>query len=76
LTARSDVELHIAFGLGATPGSRGRSSGATTSSRCSVVPGHKLIGTTQHYIVEAENRGATFGTPFPPLPACLLDVDV
>jgi len=30
--------------------------------------GHKLIATTQRYIVEAENRGATFGTPFPPLP--------
>jgi integrase len=34
--------------------------------------GHKLISTTQRYIVEAENRGATFGTPFPPLPACLV----
>jgi hypothetical protein len=34
--------------------------------------GHKLIGTTQRYIVEAENRGATFGTPFAPLPAALV----
>jgi len=34
--------------------------------------GHKLISTTQRYIVEAENTGATFGTPFPPLPACLI----
>jgi hypothetical protein len=34
--------------------------------------GHKLIATTQRYIVEAENRGATFGVPFPPLPASLL----
>jgi hypothetical protein len=25
------------------------------------------------YIVEAENTGATFGTPCPPLPAALLD---
>jgi hypothetical protein len=25
------------------------------------------------YIVEAENTGATFGTPFPALPAALLD---
>ena len=34
--------------------------------------GHKLIATTMRYIVEAENRGATFGTPFPRLPASLL----
>jgi integrase len=34
--------------------------------------GHKLISTTQRYIVEAENRGATFGSPFPPLPAGLV----
>jgi integrase len=34
--------------------------------------GHKLIGTTQRYIVEAENRGATFGTPFASLPAALV----
>jgi hypothetical protein len=26
--------------------------------------GHKLISTTQRYIIEAENRGATFGEPF------------
>ena len=35
--------------------------------------GHKLISTTQRYIVEAENRGASFGVPFPELPACLLE---
>ena len=35
--------------------------------------GHKLIGTTMRYVVEAENRGATFGTPFPPLPRELVD---
>ena len=35
--------------------------------------GHKLISTTQRYIIEAENRGATFGVPFPPLPASLID---
>jgi integrase len=35
--------------------------------------GHKLIATTQRYIVEAENRGATFGVPFGPLPASLLE---
>jgi integrase len=34
--------------------------------------GHKLIATTQRYIIEAENRGATFGTPFPTLPPSLL----
>jgi hypothetical protein len=34
--------------------------------------GHKLISTTQRYVIEAENRGATFGTPFPPLPADLI----
>jgi integrase len=35
--------------------------------------GHKLIATTMRYVVEAENRGATFGVPFPPLPPALLD---
>jgi hypothetical protein len=35
--------------------------------------GHKEIDTTQRYIVEAENRGATFGAPFPPLPESLLE---
>ncbi len=35
--------------------------------------GHRLIATTMRYVVEAENRGATFGVPFPALPACLLD---
>jgi len=34
--------------------------------------GHKLIGTTMKYIVEAENRSPKFGTPFPPLPLSLL----
>ncbi|HXN33960.1 MAG TPA: hypothetical protein VN894_18965 [Polyangiaceae bacterium] len=34
--------------------------------------GHKLISTTQRYIIEAENRGATFGEPFPELPAALV----
>ncbi|HEY3819657.1 MAG TPA: tyrosine-type recombinase/integrase [Polyangiaceae bacterium] len=35
--------------------------------------GHRLIATTMRYVVEAENRGASFGVPFPVLPACLLD---
>jgi integrase len=34
--------------------------------------GHRLIQTTMRYAVEAENRGASFGTPFPRLPAALL----
>jgi integrase len=34
--------------------------------------GHRLIATTMRYIVEAENAGAAFGVPFPPLPAALL----
>lgn len=34
--------------------------------------GHKLIGTTMKYVVEAENRSAAFGSPFPPLPLSLL----
>jgi integrase len=33
--------------------------------------GHRLIATTMRYIVEAENAGAAFGVPFPPLPASL-----
>ena len=33
--------------------------------------GRKLISTTQRYIIEAENRGATFGDPFPVLPRSL-----
>jgi hypothetical protein len=35
--------------------------------------GHKRLETTMRYVVEAENRGATFGTPFPRLPASLLE---
>ncbi len=34
--------------------------------------GHRIIATTMRYVVEAENRGATFGTPFPKLPASLV----
>jgi hypothetical protein len=34
--------------------------------------GHKLIATTMKYVVEAENRSAAFGVPFPPLPLSLL----
>ena len=34
--------------------------------------GHRLIATTMRYIVEAENAGAAFGIPFPPLPAALV----
>jgi len=34
--------------------------------------GHKSITTTMKYVVEAENRSAAFGVPFPPLPASLL----
>lgn len=34
--------------------------------------GHRLIATTMRYIVEAENAGAAFGVPFPPLPASLV----
>ena len=34
--------------------------------------GHKLITTTMKYVVEAENRSAAFGVPFPPLPLSLL----
>jgi integrase len=37
--------------------------------------GHRLIATTMRYIVEAENAGAAFGVPFPPLPACLLGAE-
>jgi integrase len=35
--------------------------------------GHKLIATTMLYAVEAENRGASYGVPLGPLPACLLE---
>lgn len=35
--------------------------------------GHRIISTTMRYVVEAENRGASFGSPFPVLPACLLE---
>jgi hypothetical protein len=34
--------------------------------------GHKLTATRMRYIIEAENTGATFGVPFPPLPASLI----
>ena len=34
--------------------------------------GHKLIGTTMRYIVDAEKRSRWFDAPFPPLPSSLL----
>jgi hypothetical protein len=37
--------------------------------------GHQSFSTTMLYVREAENLGAHFGTPFPPLPAELLGGD-
>jgi integrase len=34
--------------------------------------GHRIISTTMRYVVEAENRGSSFGTPFPVLPDALI----
>jgi integrase len=72
LTARSTVERHLVF-------RSWRDAGITWSIvrgddvvKVQRRAGHKLIATTMRYIVEAENTGATFGVPFPPLPACLL----
>jgi integrase len=73
LTARSNAELRLRF-------RSWRDAGITWSIvrgddfvKVQRRAGHKLSATTQRYIVEAENRGATFGVPFPELPACLLD---
>ena len=71
LTARSNAERRLRF-------RSWRDAGITWSIvrgddvvKVQRRAGHKLIATTMRYVVEAENRGATFGTPFPPLPACL-----
>ncbi len=71
LTARSNAELRLRF-------RSWRDAGITWSIvrgddvvKVQRRAGHKLIATTMRYVVEAENRGATFGTPFAPLPACL-----
>ena len=72
LTARSNVQLRLRF-------RSWRDAGVTWSIvrgddvvKVQRRAGHKLIATTMRYVVEAENRGATFGTPFPPLPASLV----
>jgi integrase len=72
LTARSNAELRLRF-------RSWRDAGITWSIvrgddvvKVQRRAGHKLIATTMRYVVEAENRGATFGTPFPPLPASLV----
>ncbi|MDE2104563.1 MAG: tyrosine-type recombinase/integrase [Patescibacteria group bacterium] len=72
LNARSNAELRLRF-------RSWRDAGITWSIvrgddvvKVQRRAGHKLIATTMRYIVEAENRGATFGTPFPPLPVSLL----
>jgi integrase len=67
LPARSNAELRLRF-------RSWRDAGITWAIiRCDGIEkvqrraGHKLISTTQRYIVEAENRGASFGVPFPEL---------
>jgi hypothetical protein len=72
LTVRSNAELRLRF-------RSWRDAGITWSIvrgddvvKVQRRAGHKLIATTMRYIVEAENRGATFGVPFPSLSACLL----
>ncbi|HEY3818378.1 MAG TPA: tyrosine-type recombinase/integrase [Polyangiaceae bacterium] len=72
LTTRSNAELRLRF-------RSWRDAGITWSIvrgddvvKVQRRAGHKLIGTTLRYVVESENRGATFGEPFPPLPACML----
>jgi hypothetical protein len=72
LTARSTAELRLRFRSWRDAGITWaiiRGEGIEVVQRRA---GHKLIATTQRYIVEAENRGATFGIPFPALPACLV----
>jgi hypothetical protein len=74
LTARSAAELRLRFSW--------RDAGITWAIvrgddlvKMQRPAGHRLIATTMRYIVEAENAGAAFGVPFPPLPASLLGAD-
>jgi hypothetical protein len=53
-------------------GSRGHEERRRLDRKAQRRAGHKLISTTMLYVVEVENRGATFGQPFPPLPEVLL----
>jgi integrase len=72
LTARSSAERRLVF-------RSWRDAGITWSIvrgddvvKVQRRAGHRLIATTMLYTVEAENRGAMFGVPFPPLPPSLL----
>jgi integrase len=71
LTARGRAERRLVFRSWRDAGitwSIVRGDPVTQVSRRA---GHRDLATTMRYVVEAENRGATFGVPFPALPACL-----
>jgi hypothetical protein len=73
LTVRSTAELRLRFRSWRDAGITWAIIRGDGIEKVQRRAGHKLIATTQRYIVEAENRGAKFGVPFPPLPASLLE---
>ena len=73
LSKRSASERHLVFRSWRDAGCTWAIVRGDGIERVQRRAGHKLIATTQRYIIEAENRGATFGVPFPPLPPNLLD---
>jgi integrase len=73
LTVRSNAELRLRFRSWRDAGITWAIVRGDDVVKVQRRAGHRLIATTMRYIVEAENTGATFGTPFPPLPAALLD---
>ena len=72
LTVRSAVELRLRFRSWRDAGITWAIVRGDDLVKVQRRAGHRLIATTMRYIVEAENAGASFGVPFPPLPACLL----
>jgi integrase len=72
LTARSAAELRLRFRSWRDAGITWAIVRGDDLVKVQRRAGHRLIATTMRYIVEAENAGAAFGVPFPPLPASLL----
>jgi integrase len=72
LTARSAVELRLRFRSWRDAGITWAIVRGDDLVKVQRRAGHRLIATTMRYIVEAENAGAAFGVPFPPLRPSLL----
>jgi integrase len=75
LTARNAAELRLRFRSWRDAGITWAIVRGDDLVKVQRRAGHRLIATTMRYIVEAENAGAAFGVPFPPLPASLVGAD-